>query len=347
MIREIEFHYIIVRGGADYGELYALGTSTPTIRMTSNGEIKTSFSGDFAVSEGMNWLSAEIRPEMWINGTRYALGNFLPATVQDRESNGARSIHVEAYDRCWRVKDTLSETTLHFTAGTYYLTVIKDLLAMCGITLVSDTPNASRLSEDRADWPIGTSYLSIINELLDEINYNPLWFDSSGLAILEPATIPDASQLDHRLDYTNVQSMLLPSMTKENDVYKAANHFICVCSNPDKGEPLVATATNTNPNSPASVWSRGRRIAKLVRVNNIASQAALQEYADRLVSKSLFSGEKVTVQTALLPGWGVYDVTSLVYRDFSGLCMETAWTMQLKVGGTMSHTLERVVINIG
>ena len=81
MIREVDFRFIIVRGGADLGELYALPESAPTIRMKASGEIKTSMSGEFWEPDDIDWLSDEIRPEIRINGTWSSLGVFLPATV--------------------------------------------------------------------------------------------------------------------------------------------------------------------------------------------------------------------------------------------------------------------------
>ena len=85
----------------------------------------------------------------------------------------------------------------------------------------------------------------------------------------------------------------------------------------------------------------------MIRVNNIPSQEALQAYANRQVTDSMLTGEVITVNTCLLPGFGVWDVTGIRYRDLLAVCKETAWSMELKVGGRMSHTLERAVMNLG
>ena len=60
----------------------------------------------------------------------------------------------------------------------------------------------------------------------------------------------------------------------------------------------------------------------------------------------MLTGETVTVQTALLPGYGVGDTVALQYGDVFSVCRERAWTMQLGVGGKMTHTLEKVVYNL-
>ena len=61
----------------------------------------------------------------------------------------------------------------------------------------------------------------------------------------------------------------------------------------------------------------------------------------------MISGETIEVTTGLLPGFGVADVVALRYGDLFTTCIEHSWSMQLQVGGSMRHTLEKVVINLG
>ena len=57
----------------------------------------------------------------------------------------------------------------------------------------------------------------------------------------------------------------------------------------------------------------------------------------------MIRGETLIVQTALLPGYGVDEITALYYKNFTAICLERGFTMDLRVGGVMTHTLERVV----
>lgn len=354
-MRTLDFKYKIIRNGGEMGFLYPAAGSAPVIQMNDSAEIKTSLRGVFAAQaldvDGNpitpDWLTDELQPLLEIDGVPFPLGSFLPATVTPSESNGIRSLSIEAYDRCWRVRDNTSETRVSFAAGTNYIDAIVQLLTACGIALIVKTPTSAVFQEIREDWDIGTSYLTIVNELLAEINYNPLWFNEIGAAVLEPASVPTAANIEHTLDSSNVESLLLPQISQETDIYRAPNVFICVCSNADKDAPLVATAENTNPQSPLSILRRGRRLVKFTRINNVASQEELQAYADRLRNESMLTGETIRVTTALLPGFGVADVTAIHYGDLSAVCVERAWSMELTVGGSMQHTLERVVANFG
>lgn len=343
MIRELEFRYIIVRGGADFGQLYALPDSAPSIRMSAPGEIKTSLSGEFWEPKEIDWLSDEIRAEIRINGKWSPLGVFLPTTVSRKRENGVSTVRVEAYDRAWRVKNNMPDETYYISSGKSYIGEISTLLNACGVRLISATPKNATLPTDRS-WPLGTSYLDIINELLQAINYNPLWFNSSGLAVLEPAEEINVGNIDHEMDSSNVKSLLLPSITEESDIFSTPNRIICTCSTPDRSV-LTVRATNTNPDSPLSTVRRGRVIAKLVKVKDIYNIASLQDYANKLLRETMYTGETYAVETALLPGWGVYDAVHLRYGEVNCLCRETAWSMTLQVGGGMKHTLEKAVSN--
>lgn len=347
MTRTVDFRYIVMRNGADYSELTPAPGSTPSVRMNDTGAIKTSFSGSFLHPvDDIDWMTDQIRPEMILDGVVHPLGIFLPATVGRRETDTGNAVQIEAYDRGWQVRARSTETQIYFAAGLNYLSAVGSLLSEAGITTISAEETSLVLTEGREDWNVGASNLDIVNQLLAEINYRPLWFDANGSAMLQAVKQPTAANIDHVLDDTKITSMLSDSLSMDMDVYEAPNVFLCICSNADKDAPMVAKAENSNPESPLSIARRGRRITQVVQVDNIASQAALQVYANRLVTDSMMSGETIRVQTALLPGFGVGDVVALRYGDILTLAIERAWTMALTPGGKMQHTLEKVMMNL-
>lgn len=346
-MRQVDIRFVLLRGGADLGELHALQDSAPTLVMDDGAEIKMSLSGSFLPSPLADYLTDEIRPELIVDGVSHPLGVFAAAVVSDQ--SGATSIeqHIEAYDRCWRVKDNYTETILSLPAGTNYLAAVKQLLTAAGIGSVIETPTAQTLTETREDWDVGTSFLKIINDLLGEINYKQLWFNAQGAAVLEPASVPTVENIQHTLDAGDVRSLMLPENERQTDVYSAPNVFLCICSNPDKDAAMTAIAVNDNPQSPLSTVRRGRRITSVETVDNVASQEELDEYAARKRNESVYAGETISVTTALLPGYGVDDITALSLPELTAICKERRWQMELTPGGAMKHVLERVVINLG
>lgn len=363
-MRTVDFAYRVLRNGAFYGYLQSPTSGTPMIRMDESAEIKTSLSGTFASlvtdADGnridVNWLADEIQPVLIIDGIEHSLGVFAAASVTPMESNNVETLQIEAYDRCWRVRDTYTTGLLYYAAGTTYMNVITGLLAAAGISAVLATPCTAVLAEDREDWEIGTSYLSIVNQLLGEIAYNPLYFNADGFAIVEPASSPTADAIEHRISdeeeeiaagATQIDRML-PQISRETDVYNSPNVFVALCSNPEKSDiNMIAIAENTNPQSPLSISRRGRRVVRVTRLDNIAGQDELQAYVDRERNESLIGGETIRIVTALQPGYGVNDVVALRYKNFDAICLLRAFTMELRVGGSMQMSLQKVVYNFG
>lgn len=348
MPRTVDFRFRILRNGADFGELSRAPGSAPSISMNEADSVKTCLSGTFLQPTApVDWLTDSIRPELVIDGITHTLGVYLPVNVSENDNGTTKTVAITADDRCWVVRDSKTESRIFLPAGTNYVEAVTSLISRTGIAQINATATAETLSEDREDWEIGTSYLDIVNELLNEINYAPLWFDQDGVAVIKPLSTPTAVNIDHILDAEDIRNRVLPGIQSQTDINSAPNVFVCVCSNADKSAPMRAVAENTNPQSPLSIARRGRKITKLIQVNNIASQEALQAYANRQVTESLLSGEVITLRTRLLPGFGVGDVTAIRYGDRMDICKESAWSMQLDVNGQMTHTLERTVMSLG
>lgn len=346
--RTIDFQYKVVRNGADYGTLIPAAGQSPSINMNDADTVKTCLSGTFLKpKKSVNWTTDAIRPELIIDGTVHPLGVYLPVNISESTNDSTETVAITANDRCWAVRDSRTEDRVFFGAGTNYVQAVVSLLSATGIVLISATETEETFPEDREDWEIGTSILDIINGLLDEISYAPLWFDQNGVAVIEPLSVPEAVNIDHFLSEADPKCRILPGIQCQTDFIAAPNVFVCVCSNADKSAPMRAVAENTNPQSPLSIARRGRRITQLISVDNVPSQEALQTYANRQVTNSLLSGEVFTVRTKLLPGFGVGDVTAIRYGDLMAICKETAWSMELSINGQMTHTLERTVMNLG
>ena len=371
-MRQIEIKYNLIRDGGYLGEIRALQDTAPILRMDAGGSIKTGLSGQFARlgrdADGRpieyNMLRDEIQPVLTINGTEYPLGIFSVSRPSDIDDGPLTSVSVQAYDRCWRVRDTRSAAIWYWPAGTLYLDAVEQLLTAAGITTVIKTQSTAVFSEAREDWPLGESHLTIINQLLQEINYKALYFDSSGAAILEPATEPEAAAVRHVV-YAWTAEMQPPTdeiwkirrqfpealfaqaqITRTTDVYETPNSWIVTCANPDKTALMVATAQNDNVQSPLSIQRRGREITRLVSVNNIPSQTELQAYADRLRNESLTTGETIELTTLLDAGWGAEDGVMLFLNGEGSICVSRGYEMELAPGGLMRHRLERVVYNL-
>lgn len=356
MIRKVGFKYHLMRDGAFYGYLRAVTSTTPTINMDDSREIKTSFSAEFAPVAfdadnkplDINWLTDEIQPVLIIDGVDYPLGVFMPAKVEHTKKQRSKRIKVQCFDRCWRVRDTRSDELLYWPAGTLYIDAIKQLLAASGLNTVFAVPSDAAFTSAREDWKLGESFLKVCNDLLKEINYKPLWFNSYGFAVLEPVSVPTTENIKYTFNLGDSNTRVYADVTRTSDIYESPNVFIVYCANPDKSGNMVAVAANENPQSPLSVQRRGRQIVSCQQVNNIASQSELDAYAAWLRNKSLMTGETIKAVSGLIPGLGVTDAVGFIddEENIAVIGLLHAYTMPLTVGGEMRHSIERIVYNL-
>lgn len=347
MTREVSYRIDVLRSGAPYTTLQWAADSAPQVHVRRDATLHASLSGEFVPNPDVDFLSDELRPVMVLGGVETPLGIYRATTVKGSSSGGVQRVSVEAYDRCWRVYSNKTESILHLAAGASYITEIRKLLTACGIALVIAAPTDAVLQTDREDWPVGTSYLTICNALLAEINYNSVWFDASGVCRLEPYREPSAERITRRYGVTEIflpEQHPSPDWSDEEDLFDAANVFVVTCSNPDLDAPMTATAVNDNPASRKSTFRRGMRIVKAQSVNNIASQDELQAYADRLRNESLMSTRTITFYTLAEGGHGVGDVIALTHDEIGGVYLETGWRMTLAAGELMTHSAKRTVI---
>lgn len=344
MMRSYSVRVDVLRHGATLTTLHPV--SDPSVDCESSGAIKSSMSGIFLDDPAVKWLTDELQPIQIIDGIEYPVGIFPIGTVaRSTDENGLHTVRVEAYDRCMILNQAKTETILHLSKGSNYIQVVEQLLTKAGIALYLTTKCQEVLATDREDWRVGTPFLTIINTLLQEINYDPIWFDANGMAIVRPAKKPAASNIDHAYGGTDDGLCVLERPnTVETDAFDTPNVFVAICNNPDLPAPLTATAVNDNPLSALSVLRRGRRIPTVLSVDNIPNQQALEDYAQRKCADSMLASETVTISTANVPGHGVLDTVALIHPDAEGIYQETGWSLILAPGQTMIHHLRRSIL---
>lgn len=344
MVRTYDSRVDVYRNGSKVTSLQFLKDSPPGVTCSADAEIKMGLSGDFLRNDLVDYLNDELRPVQIIDGVEHPCGVFHVSSYSDKISESGMMRSVEAYDKCFLLQSTTTEEIVRFAAGSSYADAIYQLLTSAGIERVIFTPTDATLQTDREDWEIGTDYLSIVNELLAEINYNSIWFNASGYAILEKKSEPNVENLKHTYRGTDVTSVLSYNATESVDIFGKPNVFICICENPDLPEPLIARAENNSPQSSLSTLRRGRRIAQTYKVDNIASQQELQNYVDSLMFQSMMSAETLSITTANMPGHGVGDTVAVIHPEISGIYRETGWKLTLGAGKLMSHDLQRMVV---
>lgn len=294
----------------------------------------------------IDFLSDRIRPwfqlEMPDGGfAEWPLGIFILSTPTRDVSSAGRTREVEAYDQLVILADDKVEDRYVVDAGTNYIDAVKTILDSAGINDYYITASSKTLPSSR-DWSPGTDKREIINDLLSSVNYSSLHFNSSGQAVSRPYQRPSDRGAQYAYNADD-RSVLAPELEVEFDLFEIANKWVATVSEADR-DPITATYTNTNPDSPTSTESRGRTIVDFRDVD-AADQESLDSMIERIAFEASQVYEIVDLETAIMPHHESGDIIEVRYpgADLDGKYTEHKWSMDLQAGAMMSHKLRRVV----
>src|SRR5262249_34045904 len=146
------------------------------------------------------------------DGTPWAewpLGGFLleaPSRVSDSASV---SRQVDGFDKTVILRNAGVSSTYSVAAGTNVITAVSTALTAAGIDVSQAQLTAtSSTTPELKEWPIGTTYLRIVNDLLDMIAYRAIHFDGNGNPVCEPYVLPRNRTSEYTYT-TDSQSVIL------------------------------------------------------------------------------------------------------------------------------------------
>lgn len=294
----------------------------------------------------INFLGDRIRP--WIRLSmrdggfvEWPQGVFLLSTPKRTlDANGITVTRdVDAYDQMQTLDDNkiLARTTV--AAGTLFTAALASFTTGLSANIV---PSASTVPAD-LEWQPGTTYLSIINDLLGAINYESVFFDEFGVLVCRPYLSPSVRPVEYQYN-TDTLSVIAGEVGQTIDLFSIPNVFVLSVVEPDQSV-LVSTYTNVNPTSPTSTVSRGRSIVSFVSNASAPDQPTLDALAQRAAFEASQVFETVEFTTALMP---IHSNADIIGLGLGGLGVsdkygETAWSFDLAVGAQMKHSVRRVV----
>jgi hypothetical protein len=288
----------------------------------------------------IDWYKHRIRPVLIDDGAEKFLGTFIPQLVEDQMSKTTLK-NVEAYDLSILAKNDCITERLGLKSGALYLTVIENLLISCGITKVLADSSMAALQSDRDDWDIGTSKLTIINQLLSEMSFNNLYIDSNGYARLTRYQTPSVSNIKHTY-IKGKASLIEDGATLESNIFEIPNVWIATVSNPDLNQVFAASYINDNPLSKTSTVYRGYRKVAVLPFDNIASQADLQNAVNKAAFEATQGIETISFSTAVESGHGYQDTIAIDISTYNGIVYDESWSIDLD-GTKMTHKAKKVV----
>ncbi|WP_143318929.1 hypothetical protein [Clostridium sp. HBUAS56010] len=318
------------------------------IRFDSSQEIMGTASFSIKEIGDMELKSVDLRirpfmclqaPTGWIE---YPLGTYIMSSPE-RSKQGSKVVQqVDCYDYSTILKEDKITTRMFVATGTNYVSLVRSIITTAGIKKTNIETSILTVSKV-LEFEIGTSKLDIINSLLTAINYEPLHFDNRGYAVSRRYIEPLNRRTEQEYQ-TNNRSVIKSGAKQSVDMYNVPNIFIRYTNDPD-GAELKSQYINDSVASPISTINRGRNVVDIESVDDVADQTTLNDLVRRIAIEKSQTYDAVILPTALMPHHSYRDC---VFVGESGLgvgnkYIEYAWEMNLVVGGTMTHTLKRVV----
>lgn len=289
------------------------------------------------------YIYQEIEGE-WLE---YPLGIFLLSSPEKVEQGPEVYREIEAYDGSIILEEDKFTDRYTIKAGTRYDLAIIKILKDAGIKKYNIEETDKVLPND-SEYEPGVSKLVVVNELLDAINFTPLWVDEWGYftasRYIPPSErAPDYEYLDDEL------SVIENGSSEELDLFSVPNKWLVTYENLDGGEDekifLQSVYENNNWNSPTSIQSRGRVIVDYRTIDDIADQEALDAYTKRIAEEASQIYGKIKFTTANMPFHSYMDIIRIRNQtlEIDDNYTETSWKIPLEAGGKMQHEGRRVV----
>lgn len=286
------------------------------------------------VENTFDMFSDRLRPVMVINGEEYNFGDYM-VIAAPLTNDGKQDLYdIEAYDETMLLKQAALTERKYYAAGTKYTTILGSMLTDCGLSKVIEEPTDATITIDH-EYAIGTPYLQIINELLDEINYSHIYAGQSGYIYLtQNAT---KSKADYIYDDNN--STIVDSIKTDTDIYSLPNVVVGYVSSPDIPTVLKYKRVNDNPKSVISTVRRGYNVVEAFELDDCPDLATLMLAVDYKFLESTQATETAEIYTMPDGNHPFGSYVSLGQNGENTLFREVKWSIDF--GGKMSHSLER------
>lgn len=271
----------------------------------------------------------------------WPLGVFIPEASPAKHADEDVTVDLELYDKLLILDQDAVDKTYTVAKGANVVAAIRTVINSAGQRRHAVEDNTATLASAMV-WEPGTPKLTIVNDLLDAINYFSLWCDGYGVYQGRPYQAP-GERPTARTFADDDESIYAPTFTHDRDRFGVPNKVVQVGASDGDTPPPVATATNTDPASPYSYPARGRWITVTDTNVEAANQAVLNGIARRRLAELTQTASVVEFQHAHVP-MALNDVVEF-RRDARGIAVRAAiqsYSISTQTGELVSTKIREV-----
>lgn len=290
----------------------------------------------------------KIRIYSVLNEEKSLLRTFLVSTSKDTVSDDCKKVDITCYSTLWLLSADKTEKRLFIPLGTNAIAEVKRILSNYEMPVfIADCGKAT--TEDK-DFEIGTSYIEVINYLLNTAGYTNLHVDEYGSYRAEAELLPEERAPTRFFDATDEESVVELEITSNIDLFNVPNVFVCYTNSADVD--YVATYENSNPESPISTANAYRNV--LSESVTVSIEEKSQSNLEALYFDALYAQCKKNAAEAI-KGYKTVEFKTPIYTPVFKECIqikhpyilanviESGYSIELSTGGSMTHTTYEVV----
>nr|DAT81682.1 MAG TPA: tail protein [Caudoviricetes sp.] len=263
MVRQISFKYELLNINNTHKK-WLKTVKSCDIQWQSLTQLKSSAKISMRKDDDVDYMNDRVRIYRVENGVEQILGTFLLCSSNDDENGyNVTNKDCECYSLLKILLDDKLEQTYQVVAGT---NVVNEVIRLIGISNAYNIPLSNKVLLTAKTYKAGTTYLDVINDLLDTINYTALYTDKMGVYVSKPYVLPQ----DREIEFTwkcDINGLIRPDKNRSLDAFNIPNVFAVSTNDININPPLTHTYVNDNPSSPTSTVSRGRRIVQTATVD--------------------------------------------------------------------------------
>ncbi|VEI13209.1 hypothetical protein [Trueperella bialowiezensis] len=316
-----------------YGAVAGRLDGVVTGSLTGNVHAQIRWAGRLTLDKdpSVDWGQFRVRPvrhtqtsQGVVRSEPYGVYLVRETTVDARP--GVHRVELDLLDRTAVVAEDATATSFTVPAGTNIVTAVGQIIASTGEVGTALTPTDDVTSSDLV-WEPGETKLRIINDLLEHAGYFALWADHHGQFRVEPYVAPQARPVAYQA--LPGDAAVHVADTRFDLPGPVHNRVICVSQSTGDNPAMIADVMNADPDSPHSFQAQGRWVTRVVENVEAASQAVLDQHAQRLLAGEGTSGRKISRR--MLPSQLGLNAIITSRADGGGVRRETVETIEISL----------------
>lgn len=304
----------------------------PSLSHNTATSIKRQLTLSLGVSDtnAIDPITDRILPFVIIGGTTYPLGRYMFTDEADTEFTGGDRASVTLLDEGNIIEQQLEKS---FTSPSTVNVAIIQLIA--GLSLLGVNVEASSFLAT-GSFTAGQNRGQGLAAYATQGDYFPYWMDNRGTFRMIRTKDPGTSVVD--LDYDAGNKVLRANRVRVSDILIAPNRFVVVSNSAEAGAAAMVGVYDVPPSAPHSIANRGFVVPSITDVQ-VTTQTQADAAARNLgIRQTVF--ERVALTTAIDPRHDSYNIIRYAGSNW----LELAWSMELKPGGVMQHTMRKAYV---